>query len=103
MPTPKLIIRDSHATINRDPATVEMPSGGLEIIADDGRTLFSLRLTPEGVLDLSAGSFCKHEGKIFDDRLLIAPRSSNCVTVRRPEYEDLRKIGATDTDAETGA
>lgn len=84
----KLIIRDSFATLNGDDSTVEMPSGGLEIVAEDGRTLFNIRLTPDGVIDISGGSFCKHEGHVFDDRLIIEPRASNTVKIRRPDYKE---------------
>lgn len=59
-------IRDSHARINGDEATHDMPSGGLDVIADDGRS---------------------HGGKVMDDALLIKPKAGNCCEIIRKEYE----------------
>lgn len=79
-------IRDGHATLNGDKTEHEMPSGEVEIIADDGRTLLCIRLEKDGTLDVSAGVFCKHGGNLLDDRLEIRPRACNRVTIRRSIY-----------------
>ncbi len=79
-------IRDSHASINNDKTEYEMPSGGLDIIADDGRTLFSIRQQADGSIEVHSGSFAKHNGKLLHDRLEIRPRSANNVIIFRPLY-----------------
>lgn len=81
-------IRDCHATRNGDELIQTMPSGGLEIVGDDGRTLFSVRLK-DGQLQVMAGGVCKHEGKMLDDRISIIPHSSNHVSIVRPVYESI--------------
>ena len=75
-------IRDSQAAVNGEFATQTMPSGSIDIIADDGRTLFSVRLK-DGRLEVSAGGVCKHGGVLLDEGLLIAPRYANQVVVSR--------------------
>jgi hypothetical protein len=69
-------VRDSFATLNDDNTITEMPSGGLEIVGDDGRSLFALRLTKEGVLEVSG-----------EERISVEPRACNLIYVRKSEYE----------------
>jgi hypothetical protein len=78
-------IRDGNAAKNGEFQTQKMPSGTLDIIADDGRTLFSLRLK-DGALEVSAGGVCKHDGQLLNEALTIAPRYSNLVTISRVPY-----------------
>lgn len=78
-------IRDSFATLNGDSTVYEMPSGGLEIVADDGRPLFGIRLK-DGVLHIDSGMVCKHEGRMLDDRFAIKPVAANCVDIEKLEY-----------------
>ena len=82
-------IRDSFAKINDDKTEHVMPSGGIDIIADDGRSLFSISLNKDGTLRVSAGHCCKHQGVLLDDVMILKPIASNCVTVARPPYEIL--------------
>jgi hypothetical protein len=79
-------IRDSHATINGDDTQYEMPSGGCDIIADDGKTLLSFCLQ-DGGIRIHAGQVTRHGGKILDDCLLVKPHASNCIIIIRPEYK----------------
>lgn len=85
-----MTIRDSFATINGDKTVHEMPSGGICIVADDGQTLFDLRLTTEGHLEITPGSVCKHQGKLLDDKFVMWPRASNVMVFMKPEYEKKR-------------
>lgn len=79
-------IRDLHATLNGNKEITELPSGGLEIIADDGRPLFSIRLQ-DNVLYVSSGMVCKHNGVMLDDSFVISPRAANCVDLVKVEYK----------------
>lgn len=79
-------IRDSFATINGDSNIIEMPSNGLEIVADDGRTLFRINLNKDGSIDVDTGMLCKHSGKLLDTGMTIRPRATNIVKIERPEY-----------------
>lgn len=80
-------IRDAYATINGDTTEHTMPSGGLDIIADDGKTLFGIRLEKDGTIQINAGHFCKHHGVILDDSIKVTPISSNRIIVERQEYK----------------
>jgi hypothetical protein len=79
-------IRDSHASIQGEFSAITMPSGGLEVIGDDGRTLYTIKLDG-GKLHVSAGVVCKLNGVLLDDKLSIAPHSRNSVVIERPKYE----------------
>lgn len=83
--TPKMKVRDSHATINGDTAEFEMPSGGVDIIAEDGRTLFSLTLD-DNQLRVSVSGHCKQNGAVLEDTIFVVPKCSNVVHVGRFVY-----------------
>jgi hypothetical protein len=78
-------IRDAYATISGDKTEHKMPSKGLEIIADDGRTLFGVWLAKDGSLRVTAGHHCRHAGKVFDDTFKIKPISTNLIELHRDE------------------
>jgi len=77
-------IRDGNATINGDKTEHTMPSGSVEIIADDGRTLLCVTALQDGSLRIHAGMICAHGSKLLDDRLDIRPIASNAIEIRRP-------------------
>lgn len=79
-------IRDAHATINGDTTETAYDTGSIEIIADDGRCLYGIRLVDGCKIEVSTGSICKSDGALLDDRLIIQPNSSNRITISRPEY-----------------
>lgn len=78
-------IRDSHAKINGDKTEHDMPSGGVEIIAQDGRTLFCISLEKDGAIHVSASGHCKHNGIVLEDGITVRPKASNVVHVYRLE------------------
>ncbi len=80
----KLIIRDGFATLHGFTDTYELPSGSLEIIAEDGKTLFSIQLTKEGTIKVRGGHDCQHNGATLDDTLIIKPVACNVVELQRP-------------------
>lgn len=79
-------VRDGFAKLNGDETTTDMPSGSLDIVADDGRTLFSLRLKGN-VLEVDAGHVCKHGDELLDDRFSISPRAANLIDISKNRYE----------------
>ncbi len=81
-------LRDLHATLSSDTTEYVMPSGGIQIIADDGRSLFDIRLSKEGHIEVSSGHFCKHAGKVLDDYMRIEPRACNLIYIHRNEYKE---------------
>jgi len=81
-------IRDLHATVNGNDKEIIFDSGGIEIVADDGNTLFSLRLEDNELL-ISSGNICKHNDAVLEDRFVIKPRAANCVDLVRVEYTSL--------------
>jgi len=81
-------IRDAHAILNGCKDTFECPSGGLDIIADDDRTMFSVKLEPSGELSVWSGTYCNHKGKILSDHFVIVPHASNVVHFRKLEQKE---------------
>lgn len=84
---PTLKIRDGMSWVTDNKAETTIQSGTMEVIAEDGRTLLSIRLEPDGMFDISAGTVCKHEGVMLEDRIAIIPVASNRIKILRPVYE----------------
>lgn len=82
----KIKIRDSMARINGDKSFIEL--NGIEIIADDGRELFSIEMDKSGWVDIHCSGFCKHNGKVYDDKVLVSPRASNWIEIKRRLYDE---------------
>lgn len=63
----------------------------MDIIADDGKTLFGIELKPDGSLQIHGGSgYCKFNGKVFEGTLIIEPVVSNVIVVRHPQWRKTR-------------
>lgn len=80
-------IRDAHATHFGVDKVIKMPSGGIDIVADDGRPLFSISIDGNE-LHVDGGMVCKHEEVILDNRFIIKPVAANCVKVIKVPYEN---------------
>lgn len=80
-------IRDSHAIHNKDETEYTMRSSGLQIVADDGRTLFEINLKSDGSIRIGAGTHCAHRGDFLDDTLIVKPEAANVVVISRPVYQ----------------
>lgn len=81
-------IRDNLAEVNGDKRTVDFPNNGIDIICDSSdRTLFAIHLEADGSLLITAGAFCKQNGKLVEDRLMVIPVASNFIRVIRPDYK----------------
>ena len=64
---------------------IDINKNGLEILSDDGGTLY--RLTMEnGKLMVVTGGFCEHENQQLDDVLLVQPLASKKVALERRVY-----------------
>jgi len=76
-------IRDSFAILTDNQTEYSMPNG-IEIVADDGKTLFSLSVDLDGTLEVSSGGgVVKHDTRLLDSGLMVMPRASNVVRIRR--------------------
>lgn len=76
-------IRDRFAGISDDSVVLNFENG-IQIVADDGRTLFDIHLNG-GCLVVNGGDDCVFEGKNLEGRLFMKPHSSNQITVFKPE------------------
>jgi hypothetical protein len=79
-------IRNSYSrTSDKEP--FEVGSDSIDIIAEDGRPLFTIRLTEDGGLRIDSGMICRHKGVGYDDSLVITPVSSNVIQLNKPVYK----------------
>ena len=80
-------IRDTHIRLPHDADHAEY-SSGIDIVADDGRTLFSIRMVDKRTIEISAGLVCKQDDVIVDDSFVIRPVSVNRIQIRRILYKE---------------
>lgn len=59
----------------------------LDIIADDGRTLYTIILREDGEMEISTGGCVKQNDVILDSNLEISPNSANMITMSRKPYK----------------
>lgn len=79
-------IRDSFSRINGIDTVLEMPSGGLDILGEDNRVMFSISLKDD-TLYIDGGDTCKLNGKMLDSKFVIKPKAANCVELVKIEYK----------------
>lgn len=80
-------IRDGYARLSGDKTVHEIDDNGLEIMGSDDYPLWSLRLNPDGSLEVRAVSCARHgDGPVLDTKLMVAPQACNSVVISRMEY-----------------
>jgi hypothetical protein len=57
--------------------------GSFEIVADDGRVLYDLRLEKDGTLEIASGSYTQHGGQLLKDELAIYPCNGGRIKLKR--------------------
>jgi len=80
-------IRDTHIRLPHDADHAEY-SSGIDIVADDGRTLFSIRMVDKRTIEVTAGLVCKQDNALIDDVFQIRPVSVNRIQIRRDLYKE---------------
>ena len=68
-------------------APVSIESNSLDILAEDGRPLFTINELVDGSIEISTSTVCKYKGKLLDSKLVVIPKSSNCIVAARMEYD----------------
>lgn len=59
----------------------------IDIIADDGRDLYSIVGSKSGIIDIDANITAKHDGEMLDTALLVSPVSRNRIQIERKKYK----------------
>ena len=57
------------------------------IAGDGGRILYTLRMTEDGGLEVTSEMPAKVNGVMKDSKLVIEPKSAQCVVLNRPNYD----------------
>lgn len=60
----------------------------IDIISDDGRPLYSIRLLNDGSLEVGSHTTCRYKGKLLDTSIFLSPRSHNEILIFRKEYKE---------------
>lgn len=70
--------------------TIAMQGDEIQIMGQDGRSLYNLRICDNGTLEVSTHITAKAKGSnaILDTSLNIMPKAYNSVTVQRQIYKD---------------
>lgn len=66
---------------------IDIDHEAIDILADDGRVLFTVDLDESGFIEIHTGSTVKHNDKLLDKTIKVYPRSSNVIRVERNEFE----------------
>ena len=72
--------------------SLELPLGNtsvvdvdeLQIVAEDGRSLYYISMNKNGELEISTGMSAKHLGTVRDVNLVVLPKASNHIVLDRP-------------------
>lgn len=88
---PKFVIRDCHAVLNGSKTVHTMDGGGIDIVTENGNSLFSIYLTDDGMgIEVSASSTTMVGGEILNDTIAVKPRASNLVHIIRLPYTETK-------------
>lgn len=66
---------------------IKLNTDEIDIIADDGKTLYSIQLKKDGSLNIGTVGFCKQDGKILDTTLNMMAKASNTIIIFRNTYK----------------
>jgi hypothetical protein len=83
----KMKIKNTFPVSETDIVEAVFEDGRVDIVAEDGRDLYSLRLLEDGTLEVSVSGHVKHGDKILDTTLSIKPKASNLIEISRPVYK----------------
>jgi len=79
-------IKDSFSSVTKNEAVLEV-STSIDILADDGRQLFSVTENSDGSIEIRTGINCVHNETLLDTAFVLEPKTSNSVVIRRKEYQ----------------
>ena len=86
----EMLARSHGRTIVRDARGEDVRLyGGFDIMADSGRSLYHIRVSADGALEIATGgqTGVKHGGVLLDSTLTIKPCDGGRVVIRREVYE----------------
>lgn len=72
--------------LSKPDAIVNIDHESLDIVASDGRDLFTIKLNENGGIEITASSIVRHSGEIFDTALSVRPKFSNTVLIERVRH-----------------
>jgi hypothetical protein len=70
-----------------EPMRMSFANGEFQIVGDDDRTLYDIRVFKDGSIEIAASSHTKHNNIMLDTNLTIIPKGSNRIVISRPEYK----------------
>lgn len=94
IPEPKrsqITIRDSYAKFEKDQPNIVLDTNSIDIVSDDNRPLFTIRLNCHNEIEISVGIHCKNAEVLLDDTFQIRPISLGRIALIRPPYDFVGK------------
>jgi|688.fasta_scaffold185350_5 hypothetical protein len=74
--------------IDKTALKVESTDSGVNFIAADNRTAFSIRIINGHTLEISGGTCTKDQDKIYSEGLTIHPMDCTRIQIEKTPYED---------------
>jgi hypothetical protein len=62
---------------------IKIDHNSIDLVADDGRDLFTIKQLECGAIEISTGVTVKHFGRFLEARVIVEPRASNILKVSR--------------------
>lgn len=84
----KIVSYNSYYSSNKEGLPVYILDG-IVVLDDSGRPHFTIRLSKDGDLEVSAAGYVsKFNDTLFDSSLLVKPESSGSITIKRELYAE---------------
>lgn len=82
-------IRETYKDPNtlRSGDVIDLEHNSIEMLADDGRTMYTIDLNGSGELSVHASSVVKHNGRLLDSTLLLSAKGPNWFIIKRANYD----------------
>ena len=66
---------------------LDIEIGSVDIVADDGRTLFTIDVNCDGSIEVHASSTVKHNGVLLDTKIDVSAQGCNWFRLTRQVYK----------------
>ena len=65
---------------------ISIDHNSIDLVADDGRDLFTIKQLECGAIEISAGGPVRHFGRVLEAKVMVEPRASNILKVSRKPF-----------------
>jgi len=69
----------------KDTEVIKLKTDFLRILSDDGRCIFEIHKLDGHTIEVGAGDMVKDGDIIYDNKMMITPKSSNLIVITKQE------------------